>query len=120
MFRRLSVLVLALACAFAPALAALTTPAGNHTDCCCAKQCCASADCAAPAPARAMPRTATALTVEARASTPRPVARFVRLILLSETFFRLVAPGVFNMPPPIALAHAASAPLFKEHCSFLI
>jgi hypothetical protein len=119
MFRRLSVLVVMLACAFAPALPALAAvlpePAAR---CCDGDHCCSRPVCPAPVAVRLDNSSTAGIALVSRAATPRTALR------LTRTLFVFVSPApVIRVPGAAdqsALVAAASVPLFTAHCSFLL
>jgi hypothetical protein len=120
MLRRLCTLLLVLACALAPALPALEliTPSD---DCGCGRSCCGMGDCAMPvAPVRATTTTLSVIgAVEARATIARPAPRAtaIRPSTLSRENFVSPVRAEFAWR---AIEAAASAPLYRVHCTFLI
>ena len=90
-------------------------------ECCGCHGQCGLPDCVlAPAPGLPPAETSGALTV----SRPATPVTFLRLTLVTEKFFALFVPAVDvavrpHAPPP-AVPWPASAPLFQQHCSFLI
>jgi hypothetical protein len=120
MLRRLCTLLLVLACALAPALPALELVAPS-VDCGCGRSCCGMGDCAMPsAPVRATTTTLTVIgAVEARATVARPASRAIaaRALTLSRDNFVSPLRAEFALRTVEA---AASAPLYRLHCTFLI
>ena len=127
MLRRVFALILALACAFAPALWAIeqAAPAATADSCCCGTACpCPPTDCAPPptAPTNSAPQS-TASAAEQRTLAAKPRAR------AATVFFAhfLSAP---SSEPALTVrtrathadgfAPAARVPLYEAHCSFLI
>lgn len=121
MLRRLTALLLALACVFTLALPAHETETAAD-DCCGTgpkSSCCCPRDCAPPpaSPSRTAPTAIAA--VETRAATAKPAARllFVRAFALFSTENLVTLPRAL---PRAAAVPAASVPLFEAHCSLLI
>jgi hypothetical protein len=119
MFRHLSVLVVMLACALAPALPALAAVLPEPADCCCASDhCCNRPECPAPVAVRLDNSSTAGVALVSRAATPRAALR------LTRTLFVFVSPAPVVRGPTAAdqsaLAAAASVPLFTAHCSFLL
>jgi hypothetical protein len=117
MLRRLFTLLLAVACACAPSLAASAPAKHEAADCCCAGQCpCAPTESTAPsAPATCTPPAAPA-AVQERAKARKPAPRQARAPqhrFLFSSAGSIVAPRAFP-------AAAAPVALFRAHCSLLI
>lgn len=90
-------------------------------ECCGCGGACGMPDCVlAPAPAQPPAEPAGTLTVSRPAST----VTFLKLALTTEKFFALFVPAsdpaANPHAPPKPVPLPASAPLFQQHCSFLI
>ena len=119
MFRRLSVFLVVLACAFAPALPALAAVLPEAPACCCASNhCCGRPECPVPVAVRLDNSSAVNVALVSRAIFPRVAER------LTRTLFIFVSPAFAVSAPlnraPSALVAAGSVPLFTAHCSFLL
>ncbi|MES1166661.1 MAG: hypothetical protein ABUL68_01530 [Pseudomonadota bacterium] len=119
MFCRLSILWVALACAFAPALPMLAAVLPEPAACCCpGDHCCGRPECPAPVSVRSDNGSVVGVAMVSRATLPRAAVR------LTRTFFVFASPAKIVRAPRAATssarAAAASVPLFTEHCSFLL
>jgi hypothetical protein len=119
MFRRLSVILVVLACAIAPALPMLAAVLPEPAACCCANDhCCNRPECPAPVAVRLDNSSVAGVALVSRATLPRAAVR------LTRTLFVFVSPALEVHAPlnlaPSALVTAASVPLFAAHCSFLL
>lgn len=124
MFRRLLAFVLALTCAFAPAVLALEQPSAETAGCCCGTSCpCPPTDCA-PAPTSSTRGTAPSLPAcEHRAVAAKARARVTHDFLLRFRSAPLAEPALSLRVPTThaaGLAPPASVALYAAHCSFLI
>lgn len=117
-------LVWLLLLAFGTALAQVSPvelPVTKHEACGCCEQpgACGMPDCVPPLSAQPVFNLASptrTVRVAAKAATPAPA-------VVREKFYVQFLPRVTVapvLPAPANLAPAASVPLFKEHCSFLI
>jgi hypothetical protein len=121
MVRRCFLLILALACALAPVSAAWALPAEEAESCCCAAKCpCTPTDCA-PAPAArasaSAPLVAAAVQTVAVRKCARPDRGAFLDFLLPAAIGRATLARVADRQRP---APAATAALFRAHCSWLI
>ena len=122
MLRRLATLLLAIACACAPVVAALTPVADATDDCCCGTKCpCPPANRPAPTTAGANLAPAATASIERRTAVRKPSSRQARAAFaafLSDSEDS-AAPAAFAAANERA-ATAASVALFQAHCSLLL
>lgn len=125
MLRRLFALILALACAFAPATWAFDLAnAASADSCCCGTQCaCPPTDCAPPpaAPTNTTPPSAPA--TEQRTTAARPRARALTAFFAHFLSAPSAEPALTvrtRATHADGFAPAARAALYEAHCSFLI
>lgn len=122
MFRRLATLILALTCAFAPAVSAFELNLAATDDCCCGTTCpCPPTDCA-PAPSSPLrsAQPGAAAAVEQRAEAARPRARLASAFFLHFLSAPPPEPALRVRPLPSARLPADGVALYEAHCSFLI
>lgn len=119
MFRRLSVFLVVLACAFAPALPMLAAVLPEPAACCCAdNHCCGRPECPAPVAVRLDNASVVGVASVSRAAFPRATARLTRTLFVFVSSAPAVrASGAADQSASVA---AASVPLFTAHCSFLL
>ncbi|MDP3071377.1 MAG: hypothetical protein Q8N18_13890 [Opitutaceae bacterium] len=117
MVRRLFTLLLAVACACAPALAVVTPVNHEAAECCCAGQCpCAPTESTAPGTSGTCVTAAAPAAVEERAKARKPALRRAQA-LPHRLLFSSTAPADAPRAWP---ASAATVALYRAHCSWLI
>ena len=119
MFRCFGIILVVLACAFAPALPMLAAVLPEAPACCCAgNHCCSRPECPAPVAVRVDNASVVSVASVSRAALPRTAVRLTRVL------FVFVSPAFAVSAPlnraPSGLVAAGSVPLFTAHCSFLL
>jgi hypothetical protein len=121
MIRRLTILLLTLACALAPALPGLASDVSARMDCCC-QGCpaCPPSDCVPPAPAPVRVVVTAAAAVEQDSVKAKAAAGTLVRVLFQFCNDRIVHLAAPSRATVLGIASAGSAALYEAHCSLLI